>query len=296
MNGLLIGNQDKLETNPNYIFKTTLELYKAYNKLVTYGHHRWLTLIYLDLNSFYPYHPLDNDMKKYKDLKLNTNFLIDVFIPQQNALTFTKIDAIEKEIRKTVNIIKCTNRKILIGSGSVLTLGALTGGVAFVLAPKIAVILAGSSVAGLSGAALTSASLALVGGGSLAAGGLGMAGGTALIVGGGSLLGATLGTASILVTLGSKSSEYALLESTKLLTYVNKELISLRDSYTYLTTIYKTLLKQINALETAMEDLDDKLEIKNIKESINYIENCSKEVLKIIKAKLKTEQIQLENN
>ncbi len=110
------------------------------------------------------------------------------------------------------------------------------------------------------------------------------------------MLGATLGTASILVTLGSKSSEYALLESTKLLTYVNKELISLRDSYTYLTTIYKTLLKQINALETAMEDLDDKLEIKNIKESINYIENCSKEVLKIIKAKLKTEQIQLENN
>lgn len=289
--------EEKLMQHDNYILKTSIELYQAYNEEIDDDSNRWITLVYLDLNSFNPYHPLDEDIKKYSKLKMTSDYLSDVFIPQQNVMTEDQLKEIDKEIKKSFNHIKGTNQKMLLGTGGIVTLSVLTGGVALAFAPKIAVVLAGTSVAGLSGAALTSASLALVGGGSLAVGGLGMAGGTAIIMGGGTLLGASLGTASLFATIGSVSSEYALQESTKLLTYIKIEIVNLDDSHIYLTNIYKTILRQVSELDVLSLEKEDKKELKNIKESIKYLDKCAKEVFKLIQANIDNDQIiLLENN
>ena len=101
-----------------------------------------------------------------------------------------------------------------------------SGGLAWAFAPQIAVMLAGSSVAGLYGVALTNASLALRGGGSLAVGGMGIAGGTAIITGGGALLGIIgSGAATISSVTLLSSKNYVLNECAKLISFCDLVLI-----------------------------------------------------------------------
>ena len=163
---------------------------------------------------------------------------------------------------------------------------------AWTFAPQIAVILAGETVAGLSGAALTSASLAAIGGGSLAAGGLGMAGGTAIITGGGALLAATgSGVATVSSSLLMTSKGYALRESAKLLTFCKCILIDEYGKYDVVQTVQESVENSLEEFQSNItcvkesNDVDDsekKKLIKESKESIKYLKRCKSELKQLI--------------
>lgn len=111
------------------------------------------------------------EASKYKGLKCKAEYEQDKFCKMQMIISTDDYNALIKAYRKSIADLNGQNTKLLIGTGATVAVAAATGGLALVFAPEIAIALAGESVAGLNGAALTSASLALIGCGSLAAGG-----------------------------------------------------------------------------------------------------------------------------
>ncbi len=166
-------------------------------------------LIAQKLMAFTPYAPLGSeDDEEYQKLKLETDYVEEVFLTSQTKISEANIKILKDSYSRYQSNLTGTIGKILGGIAFTGLAGLVTGGAGLLLAPKIAVLLFGSSFAGLSGAALTSASLAAAGGGALVAGGLGMAGGTMVIAGGAGTLGlASSGVLSFLALHGDDSVE-----------------------------------------------------------------------------------------
>ena len=214
---------------------------------------------------------------------------------------------------KEASSIKGVKAVALAGCAGFAVVAAATGGAAYVFAPAIAPILAGSSVAGLSGAALTSASLAAVGGGSLAAGGLGMAGGAVIIAGGGALLGAVAsGSAATLGTwMIANQDAYVLNTCAKLIVFCREVLRENEGGVELVRQVRKRVCEQLQETESQLEFLAqlkqfikrsdskeaesdskakrDRSEAlkgiiqseKNMKKSVKYMQKCVKELAKI---------------
>ena len=169
------------------------KLYTEIAKEIKESHNlAWIFLIALEMIQFKPYFKLgiEHD-KEFKKLKYKGGYIENVFLNRQDVIDQNYIKWLDKEYNRAYNAITGKNTKVIAGAISTGVVAVLTGGLSLTFAPAIAAVLAGESVAGLSGAALSSAALAYFGGGAVAAGGFGMAGGTAVITGGGALLGLT---------------------------------------------------------------------------------------------------------
>ncbi len=254
----LITNREELYNKLNYILKNDDKFY----------------LIAMELYLFKPYFMFSKEDKKIKKFKLNSDYFKDIFKIRQKCLSLDNLESIIKTYKNyNKNVLQNRTKNLIIGASATTTITLLTGGLGWLFAPQIAIAIAGESVAGLSGAALTSASLALVGGGSLAAGGLGMAGGTAILTGGGALIGLASSSATTLATvLNSNTNINVLDECTKILTFSKLILADkLKD--------YKSIEILKNAIDEAIEKLEKYEFNKNkkiIRTNIKYLKRCSK--------------------
>lgn len=246
------------------------ELYKQFDDLAKEEPSKpWPFLVALEASIFTPYEPLggDND-KVFRKLKLNGDYMQDVFAVSQNIVTKDDLDKMRKALKQAQGDIDAKMAKRVVGFvGTTLVAGAATVA-AFIFAPYIAPIIAGKAVAGLSGAALTSASLAFVGGGALAAGGLGMAGGTAIIAGGGALLGTIGGTgASKVIASMTNADGFVYGETSKLLCYCRYVLLDKCPDLDSVKRIRASLNERILEMEITLESL------KHADGSVELIEN-----------------------
>ena len=221
----------------------------------------WLWLVAMEAAEFKPYAPLyGGNNKQYKGLKLDSDYLGEVFCTHQKTVGKAELEKLGKSVSKTRAVLDGSVKKSVVGGVAAVAAAAATAGAAFYLAPAIAPTLAGVlgfNAAALHGAALTSASLAFLGGGALAVGGAGMAGGTTLIVGGGALLGAIGGsgasaaTSMALATNGS----YVLDECAKLVTFCEDVLIKRCGDFASVARIHAILNQRIIELEVRIEDI-----------------------------------------
>ena len=250
----------------------------------------WLTVLATEYSLFESYIPLGSlDDKKYKGLKLSSDYRGEVFCSKQSIISKKELTSLKKSVIKYESLLSGKTQKALIGVAGTAAMTVATGGLAFAFAPEIAIYFAGGAVAGLHGAALANASLAFVGGGALAAGGLGMAGGTAILTGGGALLGvAGSGTVSMLTILSNVSEEYILSECAKLLT-VCKTMIENDSSWTVYIRLIKSRMEHIcddtkHDIELAQMQTKDKDRnlIKKMKTGYKYMEKTKNELLKIV--------------
>lgn len=267
----------------------------------------WPFLVALEADLEEPYSPLGsaND-KAYKGLKLDSDYMIDVFVASQTAITKDDMEDMRKAYKKAKSDINASASKNVLKVAGTIVIVGVAAGAAFLFAPIIAPLIAGEAVAGLSGAALTSASLAFVGGGALAAGGAGMAGGTAIIAGGGALLGAVGGTgASVAFTVATGSDGYVYQESSKLLCYCRDVLIDKFDDQKSVERIHVALSERIVEMQielAACRHKDDQPEpvedsssdhvnnailsprkkAKVIEKSIKYMKRCDAQILKCL--------------
>ena len=264
----------------------------------------WRELVAFEASQFMPYHS--------KKLKYDAATL-DKVCDDLPGFEGKKCTKYRKTVSKEASSIKGVKAVALAGCAGFAVVAAATGGAAYVFAPAIAPILAGSSVAGLSGAALTSASLAAVGGGSLAAGGLGMAGGAVIIAGGGALLGAVASGSA--VTLGTwmiaNQDAYVLNTCAKLIVFCREVLRENEGGVELVRQVRKRVCEQLQETESQLEFLaqlkqfikrsgskdaesDSKSKRdrskalkgitqseKNMKKSVKYMQKCVKELAKI---------------
>jgi len=250
----------------------------------------WFNLIILEAVVFKPYFPLGDETKDktYKLLSYSDQIkYIKSFISFVGYEKPEIADIYSKVYKQSLATATGQTEKMIIGILSALLVAALTAVTAGLLAPVIAVALVGEAFAGLSGAALVSACLAYIGGGAIAAGGLGMAGGFATIVGGGALFGAVVGAAGnagINALFGS-SPKIALTFAAKL-NVVLREIIlnEQRDTILAATTIDR-LQQSVVSLTARIKDLElkqkkDLTQIKNLKESVDYMERILKDMTK----------------
>lgn len=231
--------------------------------------HHWLELIILEMINFNPYVLLKEEdselettkkLKELRKLKFRNDYIIERFSKMQFVMEEDEVKGVIKVFDESRNKLTRSFTKMLIGLGGTAIAATLTGGLAFVYAPQIAVLLAGSSVAGLSGAALTNASLAMLGGGALAAGGSGMAGGAALIAGGGAIMG-TLGTGALAASTMSVSKEFTLMECSKLLTYST---LIVEDQPEVVNGIYISSKTMIDNMEFELNSQEEQLDKINL--------------------------------
>lgn len=127
----------------------------------------WKRLVLIELARFKPYELIesgeDETGKKGKSPPFDSKILDEMWCEVFGDPDKSSVKYVAKVLRRNASILDGSrNRKIIGAAGTVAIMGA-TEGVAFAMALVIAPVLAGSSVAGLSGAALTSASLAAVG-------------------------------------------------------------------------------------------------------------------------------------
>lgn len=245
----------------------------------------WLYLLTLELVLFQAYYPLsDDDIDLFKGLKYTNDYLYEVFISSQKLIEKSMVDDIAKTYKNYVWKLKDGGKKVAIGAVATVGATALTGGLALAFAPEIAVVLAGESVIGLSGAAATSAALATIGGGSLAAGGLGMAGGTAVLAGGGAMLGLASASATSLFAIMAQTSEkFSLNECAKLLTFSKLVIVDKYEKIDTLNPIIAGVENCISQIEKEFDELDTKTKEekqmkKHINLSIKYLRNCVREL------------------
>ena len=264
----------------------------------------WQELVALEVSQFMPY--------RSKKLKYDAATL-DKVCDDLPGFEGKKCTKYRKTVSKEASSIKGVKAVALAGCAGFVVVAAATGGAAYVFAPAIAPILAGSSVAGLSGAALTSASLAAVGGGSLAAGGLGMAGGAVIIAGGGALLGAVAsGSAATLGTwMIANQDAYVLNTCAKLIVFCREVLMKNEGGVELVRQVRQRVCEQLQETESQLEFLTqlkqfikrsdskeaesdskakrDRSEAlkwitqseKNMKKSVKYMQKCVKELAKI---------------
>lgn len=250
----------------------------------------WLVLIALELLCFKPYYILEaEDDNRLKGLKLKNNYIVKKFESIQSQLDERDIKVLLKTYNRYEKVITKNMTKKVAGFVATAAVSVATGGVALALAPQIAVLIAGSSFAGLSGAALTSASLAMIGGGSLAAGGFGMAGGTAIIAGGGALIG-TFGSATTASVAMISSKTYTLQEGSKLLSYcsviIDKKRQTVKEIQAALETQIEKMEEDLMRLEESLDSMKTKKRdfVKALKEgntSLKYLKRCNDEILRM---------------
>lgn len=247
-------------------------------------------LLTIELVLFEPYKELGskND-KAYKKLKIEIEYIKDVFVRRQTIVSQEEVDNISKNYSKYKNIINGNAKNVVMGLGIAAVATLATGGAAMAFAPQIAVAIAGEAVAGLHGAALINASLAFVGGGSLAAGGLGMAGGTAIITGGGAMIGlAGSGTSSIIAYAKQVPADYWTRQSAKILTLCNciidrglDEKADIKNIYVFMKKAAEDISKEIEKLNKEDNDLE-KENIDTLKDYYKAISKCISELKKLI--------------
>ena len=272
-------------------------------ELVAKDGNLWKELVLIELARFKPYQLIESDEdasdKKGKCPSFDSKILDELWCSVCNASDNSPVKHTAKALSRNAGILDGSRSRKIIYVAGTATVAVATGGAAFVFAPVIAPVLVGSSVVGLSGAALTSASLAAVGGGALAAGGLGMAGGTAIIAGGGAALGLVGGSgATIIATLliGAEK-EFILEECVNLLTFCKNVLAQGDESKDLVEWIRYELSNQIERMEIQRIILSsrfknsnlNKEEKKNVKKelavfkkSLRYMHICEKELDKLI--------------
>ena len=266
-----------LDDNKESFITDSNDLYNQINKI--FKNNDKFYVLALELFLFRPYYKIDDiEVKKFK---LSSNYFKDIFEVSQKCIETTELKNLIKTYNNyNKNVLQNQKKKIIIGASATATITVLSGGLGMYFAPQLAVAIAGESVAGLSGAALTSASLAFVGGGSLAVGGLGMAGGTAILAGGGALIGLAGSSATTLTAiLGSTSSISILSECSKLLTISKIVLVDKLKDYKSIESLKESIDELILKLSNELDEIDDKknnASIKNIKKSIKYLNRCSK--------------------
>ena len=263
---------DNLNETEEFFITNGEELYDKLN--CTLNKDDKFYLIAIELYLFKPYFMLLKKKKKIKKFKLNSDYFKDIFKIRQKCLSLDNLEKIIKTYKYyNKNILQNRTKKLIIGASATTTITLLTGGLGWMFAPQIAIAIAGESVAGLSGAALTSASLAFVGGGSLAAGGLGMAGGTVILTGGGALIGLASSSATTLVTvLNSNTNINVLDECSKILTFSKLILVDKLKDYKSIETLKKAIDEAIKKIKKY-----DFKENKNIiKTNIKYLMRCEK--------------------
>ena len=276
----------------NYFIKDAQSLFDqmraAYDKS---AQKTWYFLVAFEAALFVPYFPLDADKKSnklWKHLSLNQDYMREEFHHHQMVVNKAMLDKMVKTYNRYIN--KLTGKTIKMVTTIVVTsvVTVATGGLASIFAPSIAVVLAGGSVAHLSGAALINASLAFVGGGSLVAGGLGMAGGTAIITGGGALLGMVGSGATAVSAMVLLSTEgYTLRECAKLISFSDTVLMDEFEMKSTVQMIQQTVQKRIGEFGAQLAILKatpkaEKKVIRSIETSMNYLEKCNKELHKLI--------------
>lgn len=275
-----------------YFITDEKKIYDAFNQIEQNDDNlRWFYLLSMELIVFKPYYSLgsmyDNRFKKL--VRDKYNYIDDQFARRQIIINQAEIDSIRDYYIKYKGIVSGKTQNRIIAAGAVFAAAAATGGLALAFAPGIATMIAGETVVGLHGAALTSASLAFVGGGSLAAGGLGMAGGTAIITGGGVILGlAGSSGASMAVLLSQTDNEYWLRQIVKMLVFsrcVLMDKFANKDAVKCLLAeierVAETIEKNIKELEE--EDCSlDKDSIKKAKENLKYVTRGKAEMSKIL--------------
>lgn len=264
------------ETNDKkYFIENSDEIYKQINQIEK---EHWIYIILIELYLFKPYFQLKEDEILEKKIKLNNDYFNDIFTKQQKVFSNDEIKNIIKDYKNYYNnVLQSKNNKTIIGISTTLVVTAATGGAGWFFAPQIATFIAGETVAGLSGAALTSASLAFVGGGSLAVGGLGMAGGTAILSGGGALIGlASSGVTSLAYTTTNMSNKFILQECAKLLTFCKVWIIDNKQDKKSIIKIKESIEDLIEKFNINLAKEKDKKIIKQIKNNIKYLEKSVK--------------------
>ena len=276
----------------NYFIKDAQSLFDqmraAYDKS---AQKTWYFLVAFEAALFVPYFPLDADKKSnklWKHLSLNQDYMREEFHHHQMVVNKAMLDKMVKTYNRYIN--KLTGKTIKMVTTIVVTsvVTVATGGLASIFAPSIAVVLAGGSVAHLSGAALINASLAFVGGGSLVAGGLGMAGGTAIITGGGALLGMVGSRATAVSAMVLLSTEgYTLRECAKLISFSDTVLMDEFEMKSTVQMIQQTVQKRIGEFGSQLAILKatpkaEKKVIRSIETSMSYLKKCNKELHKLI--------------
>ena len=273
---------NNIEESENFLITDGEELYKILNNKLK--NNDKFFLIAMELYLFKPYYMFSKNDNKIKKYKLSSDYFNDIFKLRQKCISINSIDNIIKSYNfYNKNVLQNRTKKMIIGASATVTITLVTGGLGWMFAPQIAIAIAGESVAGLSGAALTSASLAFVGGGSLAAGGLGMAGGTAILTGGGALIGLASSSATTLATVLNNDSIINILdECSKLLTFSKVVLVDKLKDYTSIKTLKKTIDEAIEKINNINTTEDNKKIIKN---NIKYLTRCSKELDNMISNK-----------
>lgn len=239
-------------------------------ELVAKDGNLWKELVLIELARFKPYQLIESDEdasdKKGKCPSFDSKILDELWCSVCNASDNSPVKHTAKALSRNAGILDGSRSRKKIYVAGTATVAVATGGAAFVFAPVIAPVLVGSSVVGLSGAALTSASLAAVGGGALAAGGLGMAGGTAIIAGGGAALGLVGGSgATIIATLliGAEK-EFVLEECVNLLTFCKNVLAQGDESKDLVEWIRYELSNQIERMEIQRIILSSRFKNSNL--------------------------------
>ncbi|WEV47057.1 hypothetical protein OZX62_01820 [Bifidobacterium sp. ESL0690] len=293
------------------------EMYRRVNSQVKHTNEEWIHVVALEAALFTPYADLGvhtNNKKRSSagnrhdrhngKLSFDNTYLDDIWCVKCPVMHEQECSRLKKTFEKYKNIVSGSNKHKAIEVAGTVALISIGGGAALifapVIAPAVAAYTAGSAVAGLSGAALTSASLAALGGGSLAAGGLGMAGGTAVIAGGGAVLG-MLGAGGSLtaasMVMGS-SDTYILDECSKLLTVCKEILFVTQERRRVITELQVQLTVEIHQLESYFEVVSqlseqgnqqkkpkqkiDKATIKKVKNSLRYLKKTAKELQKLL--------------
>ena len=282
-----------------YFIEEQNELYREiHSELAENRSTGWLYMIILEMHLTQMYCPLTEiaeENKDYKGLKCCSDYLKDVFANTEEIMPYKEIKNVKKVYDKYMSILTNGKAKKIAGTALVLAVAGGTGGAALAFAPQIAVILAGGSYVGLSGAALTSASLAAIGGGSLAAGGLGMAGGTAIITGGGSLLGLmSAGSASVVSSAIFRTKDVVLSECAKLLTISKIVMYDLENNKALIESIIKFIenskiklymhsksMESYLALSKAEQKKIDNERV-NLIGNLKHIEKTNEELRKIV--------------
>ena len=293
-------------------------------ELVARDGNTWKALVLIELARFTPYDLYrfetesenpeggpDSSIKRTKRPKFDSKILEKLWRDVSGDSDKSPVQQTAKALNKNVGVLNGSRTKKVVGAAGTAAIAVATGGAAFTLAPVIAPVIAplfaGSAVAGLSGAALTSASLAAVGGGALAAGGLGMAGGTAIIAGGGAILGLVggSGVTAVASLLTDSKGAFALDECSKLLTFCQSDFTQADMKPETIERIRQGLLDQIERMEIQQEvlsrrsedkDLDKaekketKKELSGLKKSLGYMRNCEKELAKLINQKSRSKE------
>lgn len=271
-------------------------LFEVMEKRLVTGSDTWVWLAALETLCFKAYVPLHgNHDKEYKGLKLDTDYLNDVFCKSQDVVAGKDLKRLKKALSSIRDRLDGAGAKRAVGAAGTVAVVVATGGLAFYFAPAIAPTLAvalGAEVTALNGAALTSASLAFLGGGAIAAGGAGMAGGTMLIAGGGALIGAvsssgiSAATNMALVTNGS----YVLEECAKLVTFSREVLVGIYSDYASVAEIYDGLSRRIVELEVQVEAIkrsDKELDKADDGEETDDNELSPKKMIKVLNRSIK---------